>query len=64
MTEEISVQKSLTEQILDETFKSIEAREEFDAEVIQELRRMATSGGLEKAPQVMKAIKSMGERSP
>jgi hypothetical protein len=58
MTEETSIQKSLTEQILDEMFKSIEVREEFDAQVIQELRRLATSGGLKKAPQVMKAIKS------
>ena len=55
--------KSLAEQILDEMFASIEAREEFDDQTIQKLKQLALSGDLKKASQVTKVIKSMSEGS-
>ena len=58
MTEE-TAQKSLIEQILDDMFANIEEREEFDADTIQKLKQLAKSGGLKKAPRVIRAIKSV-----
>jgi len=62
MTQEIPMQKSLIEQILDEMFVNIERREEFDKQVIKKLKELAESGDLKKAPQVTKAIKSLSGR--
>ncbi len=59
MTEEISIQKPLTEQILDEMFASIEGLEEFDAQTLQQLKQVTKGGGLTKATQVVKALKFM-----
>lgn len=61
MTEIPPVPKSLTEQILDEMFASIEARAEFDTQIIQMLKQLALTGDLKKAPQVTKVIKSTSE---
>ena len=57
MAEE-TVKKSLVEQILDDMFANIERQEEFDADTAQRLKRLAASGNLKKAAQVIRAIKS------
>ena len=54
-----TVQKSLVEQILDDMFAYIEDLEEFDVHTIQTLKQSAASGNLEKARQVIRAIKSV-----
>ena len=58
MTSESVIQKSLVEQILDRMFANLEERDEFDKQVVQELKDLAASGNLQKAPHVIKAIKS------
>ncbi len=50
------VQKPLLEQILDEMFLSIEKQEEFDAETIEKLKKLATSGDLRKANVVIRSV--------
>lgn len=62
--EETPIQKSLVEQILDEMFTSIGEREVFDAQTIQKLRQLATSGELKKPALVTKVIKSTSQRTP
>lgn len=63
MTEAASIPKSLTEQILDEMFTALQEVKEFDSGTIQELRKLALTGELKKAPQVTKAVKSaLGEK--
>jgi len=64
MTDEGLIEKSLVEQILDRMFANLEEREEFDKQVIQELKRLATTGNLQKAAQVTKAIKSAPGAAP
>jgi len=67
MTEQASSQKSLSEQILDDMLTKIAVRKEFDREVVGQLRRVANSGGLTKAPRVVKAIKwseGAGDETP
>jgi hypothetical protein len=64
MTDEGLIEKSLVEQILDRMFANLEGRDEFDKQVIQELKDLAASGNLQKAPHVIKAIKSPPEAEP
>ncbi len=66
MTEEATIQKSLIEQIFDEMFASIEGREggEYDAETIQKLKQLASSGDLKRAPQVTEAIRTALRETP
>ena len=63
MTEEITIQKSLTEQILDEMLSSLEGREEFEGQTIQQLKRLVASSGLTKVSSVAKAIKVISEQT-
>jgi len=56
MTEETSVPKPLTEQIIDEMLAVIDKREEFDQSTAQRLRRLAQDGCLTKAKQVTETI--------
>lgn len=64
MTTESSIQKSLTEQIFDEMFASLEGREEFDKETIDKLKHLAASGDLQKPARVTKVIKSAPGAGP
>jgi hypothetical protein len=57
MVREKDPPRSLVEQIIDEMFASLEAHPEFNADVIQELKRLAQTGDLKKAAYVTKAIK-------
>ena len=61
MEEEITIQKSPVEQILDMVFVIIEGREEFDTPTIQRLKQLATSGDLTKPARVTEAIKAESE---
>ena len=45
-------QKSLIDQIIDEMFVSIEPLEEFDDQIIQQLKELASSGSLSKPKKV------------
>jgi hypothetical protein len=62
MAENTTIPKSLVEQILDDMFVSLEAREEFDAQTVRGLRDLAQRGGLKKAAQVTKAIEAAQAR--
>jgi hypothetical protein len=64
MAEEISVQKSLVEQILDEMFASIGEQDIFDAQTIQRLKLLATTNELKKPTKVAIAIKSASDGKP
>ena len=57
MTDQNHVQKSLTDETLDEMFAALEKREEFDKATIDGLRKLARAGELKKAPQVINVIK-------
>jgi len=61
MEEEITIQKSLVEQIFDEMFVQLEGRVEFDTTAIQKLRQLTISGNLSKATRVTEAIKAASE---
>jgi hypothetical protein len=61
MAQEVVIQKSLVDQILDDMFSSIQGRDEFDEHTIRELRRLAASADLGKATHVIRAIKSTPE---
>lgn len=58
MEEEITIQESLIDQILDEMFERIQGANEFDTTTIQKLRQLAKSGDLAKATRVTGAIKA------
>jgi hypothetical protein len=58
MAENTTIPKSLVEQILEDMFARLDAREEFDAQTVRRLRDLARRGGLKKAPQVTKAIEA------
>jgi len=57
MMDQNYTQKSLTDEILDEMFASLEKREEFDHITVEALMKLAHSGELKKAAQVIKVIK-------
>ena len=61
MEEEITIQKSLVEQILDEMFVQLEGRVEFDTTTTQRLRQLTISGNLSKVTQVTEAVKAASE---
>ena len=61
MKEEITIQKSLVEQILDEMFVQLEGRVEFDTTTTQRLRQLTISGNLSKVTQVTEAVKAASE---
>ena len=61
MAQKTNIPKSLVEQIVDDMLSSLETCEEFDAQTIQRLKRLAQQGGLSKAAQVAKAIESTQE---
>jgi hypothetical protein len=52
-----SVEKSITEQIIDETLARVSASAAFDAASVDRLRRLVASGNIGKPAQVLKAIK-------
>lgn len=56
--DEIIVPKPLTEQVLDEMFADIGKHPEFDAQIIENLKRLASKGDLKKSPQVTHVVKS------
>ena len=58
MAENTTIPKSLVEQILDDMFASLDAREEFDAQTVRGLRDLAQRGGLTKPARVAEAIES------
>ncbi|MFQ5539969.1 MAG: hypothetical protein ACE5FB_06165 [Candidatus Binatia bacterium] len=58
IVEENQVQKSLLEDILDQTFMSIEEHETFDSETIRKLKQLMASGDLAKPKKVIDAIRS------
>jgi hypothetical protein len=58
MEEKTNIPKSLTEQILDEMFASIEVRKEFDAHTIQKLKELIESGDSKKVPEITTTLKS------
>jgi hypothetical protein len=62
MTQNTTIPKSLVEQILDDMFASLEAREEFDAQTVRGLRDLARRGSLKKTAQVTKAIEAAQAR--
>lgn len=64
MGETPTIPKSITEQILDKMLASIEQTEEFDATIMQELKRLANSDNLKKPAQVIKTIKSTSVKKP
>jgi len=51
-------EKTLICQVFDEMFTNIEGREEFDDQIIENLKHLAKNGNLKKAAQITKAIKS------
>ena len=59
MTENIESKKSLLDQVFDEMFEIINKQKEFDAETIENLKKLSCSGDLKKAPQVINVIKSI-----
>jgi hypothetical protein len=52
------IEKTLIGQVFDEMFTNIEGQEEFDAQMIKNLKQLAINGNLKKAAQITKAIKS------
>ena len=56
MTEEARIQKSLVEQILEETLARIETREEFDSLAISQLKHLVGSGAFTRAKEIAAAI--------
>jgi hypothetical protein len=54
-----TISKSLTQQILDKMFKSLESQEEFNDKIIQKLKRLADRGDLKKKEKITTAIKSI-----
>lgn len=61
MPEEVTIQKTLVEQIFDEMFATIEQYKEFDTQAILKLKQLAISGDLTKAMRVAEAIKLASE---
>jgi hypothetical protein len=61
MAMDTTIQPSLVEQILNEMFKTLEGRGEFDSHTIQKLKALAASDNLGKAKKVEEAIKSTPE---
>lgn len=59
MTENIDSKKSLLEQVVDEMFGIISKNKEFENETIANLKKLASSGDLKKAAQVIDVIKSI-----
>ena len=57
MTDQKYLQKSLTDEILNEMFTTLEKREEFDKATIDGLKQLAETGELRRAPQVIKVLK-------
>ena len=58
MTDHQHTQKSLTDEILDEMFTTLEEqREQFDRATIDGLKQLAQAGELKKASQIIKTIK-------
>lgn len=55
---------SLTDQILDHMFASLQARAEFDLETIEKLRQLAATSDLDKAGHIIKAIKPTPGATP
>lgn len=55
--EDNNIEKSLVEQIFDETFEQLEADPTFTGEVIEDLRKLGRSGNLKKAKKVEDALK-------
>ena len=56
MTEEMTTNISLAEQIFDEMFTIIEKREEFDEVTIQKLKELGAKEELQKAKKVSKVL--------
>ncbi len=56
MTEEVTVERSLLDQILDAMVVSIEAKDEFDPETVSRLKELRESGGFSKSAAIADAI--------
>lgn len=56
-----SINKSLVEQILDETFSYIEKQGQFDEKTFQELKQLAATDGLNNVEEVIRAVKPSQE---
>ena len=54
-------QLSISEQIIENLLTRLGADKEFDSNLLDKIRRLASQGNLSKAAQVNKAIKSSGE---
>jgi len=59
MTKEPIIEKSFIEQTVDDMFEIIEAQDEFDAQTIENLKKLAIAGKLSSKTQVIASIKSV-----
>lgn len=57
MKKEKVIEKSLVEQILENMFRKIEKKEEFDKVTIQKLKRLSADGELKKSDKVVDALR-------
>ena len=57
MKEEIKLEKSITDEILDEFLALLQEHTEFDAETIERVRQLALDGDLKKAARVTNIVK-------
>lgn len=58
MTESLENPKSLAAQIIEETLESLKNLEEFDQNIIADLKQLAESGNLKKSQLVAQTLKS------
>ncbi|MFC1731585.1 hypothetical protein ACFL6I_14810 [candidate division KSB1 bacterium] len=58
MTEDNKIEKTLIEQILDETLSNIRKHEDFDPSTIAELKELAQTEHLKKSEEIIKKIQS------
>jgi hypothetical protein len=59
MVEHEATQKSLAEQIIQETLARLAGHEEFDAETLRRLEQLGTGNNLNKPRKVAEAIRSV-----
>lgn len=64
MTEQVSPDESLVDQILNQTFETLEALDEFDADTIESLKELSRTNGLRKARRVGEVISEASEDRP
>jgi len=63
MSTSTEIQKSISEQILDELIARLREQEEFDESVVDKLQRLAQNGELKKSQQIVSAIRVQPEQN-